>query len=335
MSLRRLVRPRRPEPAGQELTEEERRWMTTKHDDSVPLPPGAAEQLRPDNPRLRELRETYAALDLPVRDASRWHAEAVDDFLDLPWFRGDTLITWHARERPLVSRLKYLLLARHVAARDEQGLMERLGEDGAFGCWTWEYPGHPRVSRDLLESVLELGFLERELGLSARDSFRVLDIGAGYGRLAHRAAQAYENLGDWCCVDAIPESTFLSEWYLRFRGVAPPARVVALDRLDAELRPGEFDLAVNVHSFSECTERAVAWWVDRLAALRVPRLLVVPNDGRELLTQEADHTRRDFLPLLESAGYRRMRCEPVVDDPAVAELVPMGEDWFHLFARDD
>lgn len=334
MSLRRLTRPRRPEPPGAELTEEERRWMTTRHDDSVALPAGAESELQPDNPRLRELREAYAALDLPVRDASRWHPAAVDDFLDLPWFRGETLITWHARERPLVSRLKYLLLLHHVAARDERGLLDRLGEDGAFGCWTWEYPGHPRVSRDLLESVLELGFLERELSLSQRESFRVLDVGAGYGRLAHRAAQAYDNLADWCCVDAIPESTFLAEWYLGFRGVGPAARVVALDRMDEELRPDGFDLAVNVHSFSECTHTAVAWWAARLAELRVPRLLVVPNDGRELLTQEADHSRRDFLPLLEAAGYRRVRCEPVIDDPAVAELVPMGEDWFHLFARE-
>jgi hypothetical protein len=328
MSLRRLVRARSPHPSDAELvglTDAERRYMTSKHDTSVPLPLGAEAQLRPGNPRLVELREAYAALDLPALRASRWHAEAVDGFLDLRWFRGETLITWHERELPRVSRLKYLLLLRHLAARDELGLLGRLEEDGAFGCWTFSYPGEPRVSRDLLESVAELSFLEREVGLSGR---RVLDVGAGYGRLAHRAACAFPDLEEWCCVDAVPESTFLSEWYLGFRGVCPPARVVALDEIDG-LR--SFDLAVNLHSFSECTEEAVAWWVERLAAMRVPWLLVVPNDGRELLTQEADFSRRDFLPLLEGAGYRRARLEPVVDDPAAAELVPMGGDWLHLF----
>ncbi len=78
----------------------------------------------------------------------------------------------------------------------------------------------------------ELCFLERELGLRERERFSVLDIGAGYGRLAHRMAAAHaERLADYCCVDAVPESTFVSEYYLRHRGVAPPARVVE-PRLD-------------------------------------------------------------------------------------------------------
>ena len=89
-------------------------------------------------------------------------------FLDLRWFRGETLITWHYRELPRVTALKYFVLLRYVAERDTQGLLERLEEDGAFGCWTFEYPGYGRVSRDLLESVNEIAFLERELGLSAR-----------------------------------------------------------------------------------------------------------------------------------------------------------------------
>ncbi len=333
MRLRR--RPETPSDADLvRLTDEDRRYMTSKHDTSVALPPGAEAELQPGNPRLRELREAYAALDLPALRPSRWHAEAIDRFLELRYFRGETLITWHDRELPRVTRLRYFALLRHTAARDELGLLRRLQEDGAFGCWTFEYPGEPRVSRDLLESVLELNHLERVVGLSGRAPLRVLDVGAGYGRLAHRAAGAFDNLADWCCVDAIPESTFLAEWYLRHRGASPPARVVGLHRLDAELEPGGFDLAVNVHSFAECTYDAVAWWARRLAALRGPRLLVVPNHGRELLTHELDDTQRDFLPALEAAGYRRARLDPVVDDPAVADLVVMGDDWFHLFERE-
>ena len=53
----------------------------------------------------------------------------------------------------------------------------------------------------------------------------MLDIGAGYGRLAHRMSAAFPQLEDYCCVDAVPESTFLSEYYLRHRGCTPPARV--------------------------------------------------------------------------------------------------------------
>lgn len=328
MRLRR--RPREPEPPRElvELSEEDHRYLTSLYDDSVPLPEGAERELSEDNPRLRELREAYARLDLPALSPSRWHDEAIGSFLDLRWFRGETLITWHYRELPRISALKYYVFLRHVEERDPRGLLAKLGEDGAFGCWTFSYPGHPTVSRDLLQSVLELEFLERELGISGRDGFRVVDVGAGYGRLAHRMAQAYPNLADYCCLDAIPESTFLSDYYLRHRGCSPPARVVPLDAVDDGL--GSFDLAVNIHSWSECPEAAVGWWVDLLERLRVPRLLVVPNEPDRLVTLEADGSRRDFMPLLERAGYRLEKREPVIDDPAVRDLLRI-HDHFHLF----
>jgi hypothetical protein len=102
--------------------------------------------------------------------------------------------------------------------------------------------------------------------------------------------------------------------------------------VEAELDPGAFDLAVNIHSFPECTYAAVEWWAELLRRLAVPWLLIVPNEPDELLTLEADGTRRDFVPLLERAGYRLARSEPVVDDPAVAELIDL-QDRFFLFER--
>jgi SAM-dependent methyltransferase len=315
------------------LTPEDRRYLTEYYDATVPLPPGAAEELSDSNPRLRGLRETYAALDSPASSGSRWHRESIDAFLDLRYFRGETLITWHYRELPRITRLKYFVLMRYVAQHDLLGLLEELDEDGAFGCWTYSYPEYGRFSRDLLQSVNEISFLERQLRLSQRERFSVLDVGAGYGRLAHRMAAAYSNLVDYCCVDAIPESTFLSEYYLSYRKSAPPARVETLDAAD-ELTPGGFDLAVNIHSFSECTLAAIAWWVEQLRRLRIPQLLVIPNEPTELLSLEADGRRRDFGPLLEDAGYELVVREPVIGDPAVRELVPLT-DHFHLFRLGD
>jgi hypothetical protein len=313
-------------------TEDDKRHLARLYDDSVPLPPGAEAELTPDNPRLRELKEAYAAFDQPVRAPSRWNDASVGSFLDLRWFRGETLIYWHYRELPRISRLKFFVWARYLEDRDPLGLLGKLDEDGAFGCWTFDYPGRGRYSRDLLESVNELLFLDRELGLHERRRFSVLDVGAGYGRLAHRMTAAFEGVTDYCCVDAVPESTFVSDYYLRHRGCAPPARVVPLHRMAGELEPGAFDLALNIHSWSECTLDAVAWWVDELERLEVPRLLVVPNQPTELLSLEADGGRRDFAPLLERAGYRLVKREPVIEDAAVRELLRL-DDHFHLFER--
>jgi hypothetical protein len=327
----RMIAARRLAHPELRVTEEDRRWITTLHDTSVPLPQQAEAELTGDNPRLRDLRERYAALDLPALAASRWSREAVDDFLDLRFFRGETLITWHYRELRRVSELKYFVFARHVADHDQDGLLARLGEDGMFGCWTFSYPGYGRVSRDLLESVTEIGFLERRLEISRHPGFRVLDIGAGYGRLAHRMATAYPELGDYCCVDAVPESTFVSDWYLAYRDVQPPARVVALDEVEQQLEPGTFDLAVNVHSFPEMPYAAVEWWLAQVERLQVPRLLIVPNEPTALMTLEPDGSRRDFLPLVERAGYRLEHREPLIADPAVRGLLRL-DDHFHLFA---
>lgn len=298
-----------------------RRPKLALHDTSVPLPPGLAERLRTDHPRLAELRAAYAAIDLP---ASRWSAEARSSFLDLTHFRGETLITWHRRdEDPELTRLRCYVHLQAVAAADDLGLLGRLEEDGAFGCWTFAFEGHGRVSRDLLESVGELGFLHRHGALT--QTTRVLDVGAGYGRLAHRGTAA--GLGAWSCIDAIPESSFVCEAYLDHRGVTPPARVLTLPQADD--LAGAFDLAVNVHSFSEMPQAAVAWWLERLDA---PLLFVVPNEPDGLLSLEPDGTRRDLLPLLEAAGFRLTAREPVLADPAARTLLDLHDQRL-LFAR--
>lgn len=331
--LRRLtVQGPGPPPELVTITPEDRLYLTKHYQDTVPLPPRARAELAPDNPQLAELRRAYGALDTPALRPSRWNRGAVDYFLDLPWFRGETLFVWHYRELPRISQLKYFIYSRYVRDHDHLGLLNSLEEDGMFGCWTFSYPGWGDVSRDLLQSVNEIAFLDRSLHISDRAALSVLDIGAGYGRLAHRMTTALPNLADYCCVDAVPEATFLSQWYLDYRGCSPPARVVRLDRIEHDLQRGSFDLAVNIHSFSECPLAAVEWWIDRLARLEVPHLLVVPNDPEELLTSEPDGTRMDFAPALASAGYELELREPVIDDPAVRELFPL-RDCFHLFTR--
>lgn len=321
------------EPAHPELviTNEDVRYLTAVFDDTTPLPLSAA-ALTATNPELRDLRARYERFEAPVVVPSRWNKHAVNGFLDLRYFRGDTMIMWHYRELLRPTLLKYLLYAQYVRDRDSQGLLSRLSEDGAFGCWTFRYEGHPLYSRDLLESVNEIGFLERRLGLSRRSTFSVLDIGAGYGRMAHRMTCAYPNLADYFCVDAVAEATFLCDYYLRERGCTPPARSVPLDELD-RLVPGGVDVAVNIHSFPECTFAAIEWWIGLVRRLEIPTFLIIPNEPSDLLSLEPDGRRRDFRPLLEAAGYRLEHSEPVISDPAIRESVRL-RDHFFLFTRE-
>lgn len=323
----------RPDPEFGEilaLSDGERHYLEHGHDDRTPLPPGAEAELSAANPRLRELRARYAQLALPAAEHHMWRPESVAGGVDLRWFRGDNLYVWHYPEHPRAMGMKLFVRLRHLLAQGGGPVLERLSEDGAFGAWYVEVPSHGKLTRDRLDAAGELLFLDRRLGILQQDGLRVLDIGAGYGRLAHRLTEAVPGLADVCCVDAVPESTFLSEYYLRLRGCCPPARVLPLDEVTG-LQPGSFDLAVNVHSFSECTQVAVQWWAGQLARLRVPHLFVVPNEAEGLLSREADGSTRDLLPTLRAAGYAPIHDEPVIDDPAVRELTLL-HDRFHLFA---
>ncbi|MGI8557955.1 MAG: hypothetical protein ACR2ND_06570 [Solirubrobacteraceae bacterium] len=335
--LRRLVHRLRPGGAAKpypdvvRLTPADRKFLKTLHDDRTPLPEGAQGYLSRSNPRLRELRAAYDDVDLPVCAPSRWHEGAVDLGVDLHFFRGDTMFMWQYRELPRITELKYFVFANYIAARDDLGLLERLGEDGAFGCWTYRYEGRGAFSRDLLDSVNELLFLERQLSLSSRPGLSVIDIGAGYGRLGHRMTVAHPQLADYCCLDAVPESTFLCEYYLRQRGCTPPARAVPLHEVAASLKPDSFDLGVNIHSFSEMPLAAVSWWIGLLADLRVPHLFLIGNDGDRLVSLEEDGCHESFSGVLHQAGYRLTVSEPVIQDPAVRELLALT-DCFQLFA---
>jgi len=290
------------------------------------LPEGAAAYLRPDNPRLLELKRAYAALDPRVTTPLLWRRGHVTPY-DLRYFRGDNAYVWQARDG--AGEPNYALTAYYVKSIDVLGLLEQLEEDELFGVHAFEAAGR-KVSRDLLDSILEIHFLERHLGLCARRGLNVLDIGAGYGRLAHRMARALPALGSYVCADAVPVSTFLCEYYLRFRGVEPKACAVPLDQLVQVLARRSVDLAVSIHSFPECSVEAIGWWLDLLRRHNVPRLMIVPNPmehgGEKLITNAG----ASMQPLLESRGYRLAAKAPKYADPVVRRH-GVQSTWHYLF----
>ncbi len=256
-----------------------------------------------------------------------WTADYVQRDLRLTHFRGDNAYVWQFRNVRSRARAKYFAYLKYLSGIDQRQLLHRLEEDGLFGCWIFDYPGWPTVSRDLLDSVNELYFLDRHTGILRRPGMSVLDIGAGYGRLAWRALSAAPELGSYICVDAVPESTFICEYYLRFRACTK-AEVVPLYEVDERLASRTIDLAVNIHSFSEMTREAVNGWIERLAALRVPRLLIVPNDYEAFLTTEVDGSHLPFDQVLAAHGYALAVKEPVVPGPLRRSGL---KDHFFLF----
>jgi SAM-dependent methyltransferase len=296
------------------------------------LPSGAREYLCASNPRLVELRRQYALVDAPVVRHSRWNTAYVDSEIPLQRFRGDCAFIWQERDLNLPST--YLLTYYYLRATGHADLLDLLSEDDLFGVYTVK-AGASLVSRDRLDSAVEIAFLDRTLGISRRRACHILDIGSGYGRLAYRLTQAFENVSV-TCVDAVAESTFLCEYYLRFRGVSARAQAVSLSDIEAVLAERPIDAAVNVHSFSECPLSAIRWWLDLLSRVQVPYILVVPNagshDGTRLLSTEIDGSSLDFRPLFEERSYKLALTQPKYAEPALQRLGVTPTHYF-LFAR--
>ena len=133
------------EPAvpGVATSDEAREWAGVARPQCPACPDGAEGELRDDNPRLAELREAYAALDIPgdggvalERRACRrlprpalvpWR---VADHVALPLDAGET-------ER------RYRALLEHVAARDGSGYWTGSRRTGCSGAGRFAFPGPP------------------------------------------------------------------------------------------------------------------------------------------------------------------------------------------------
>jgi hypothetical protein len=312
------------------LDDEARRYARVSHNDEVPLPAGAEAALRHDNPKLVELEAAYDALDIPAAAHTQWRSGWLGRNLSLAWFRGDNAYVWQFRQLRSAANARMYLNLLDVELRDRLGLLKTLDEDGRFGAWTFTYGNRPPVSRDLLDSVNEINYLDARMSLSSIEGLRVLDIGAGYGRLAHRMSAALPNLAAYDCIDGVATSTFLCDYYLNYREVPDTVRVVRLDQW--ETLADEYDLAVNVHSFSECSLETIRWWLARIAERNIEWLLIVPNTPHELRSTELDGSMLDFSDEVRKAGYEQVDERPVNESDELRELIDL-HDTFHLFRR--
>ena len=183
-------------------------------------------------------------------------------------------------------------------------------------------------------SILEISFLDRHLGLARRERITLLDVGAGYGRLAHRLATAFPGKARILCTDAVPESTFLCEYYLDFRGVADRTEVVPLDEIGTRLRTDRIDVATNIHSFSECPLSAVEWWLDAIVGARVRYLMVAMECAGRLLTTEPNGAHIDLMPAIRSRGFRPVAVESKYEGaPSLQRLGIARDTCMFLFER--
>ncbi len=291
------------------------------------LPDGAANYLQATNPTLQNLQHQYTLFDKQVTTPLVWTDARVRPE-DILYFRGDNAYVYQLRG-PNMNIMAYALTTLYVKSIDSLGLLTRLSEDDCFGNYTFTID-NKCVSRDLLDSIMEIDFLEKHLNLSQSDDMTILDIGAGYGRLAHRMVTALPNIQRYLCTDAVAISSFISDYYLRFRGTTDKTQIVPLHNIETTLNQQPVKLAINIHSFSECTISAIAWWLALLQKQAVKYLMIVPNAGNHGGQQLLTHDGQDFGAVIEAHGYKLMAKEPKYRDLLIQQFA-INPTYYYLF----
>lgn len=291
------------------------------------LPAGASDYLQKNNPKLEYLIKKYNTFNSEVTTPLVWtDAHVKSD--DIVYFRGDNAYVWQLRGQNM-NILGYALTTYYVKSIDKLQLLDLLDEDDLFGNFTFRIDNR-LISRDLLDSIIEIYFLEKHLNISKLNKTTILDIGAGYGRLAHRMVTSMPQISSYLCTDAVAISSFISDYYIKFRKVDKVAKVIGLDAIERALAEKPVDIAINVHSFSECKISAIDWWVSLLSRYKVRYLMIVPNaaghGGERLLTHEGG----DFSEVIKKYGYNLIAKEPKFRDPVV-QAFGINSTYHYLF----
>lgn len=262
--------------------------------------------LGPDVPDAARRAHFEALLAPPPGELSFWSGWL--DPSDPPDFRGEVSVSqgaaheasnWGGAALLDAYRLQHL----HALAEDRLGLLHGMVEDGAYGALRFTVGGRI-VSRDMLDSAMELNFVARHVGLQRGDAFTWADIGAGWGRLVHRCLEGFP-AARGMALDAVPYSSWTAEHYLRHRGVLGRADVGGRALL-VGARPL---VASNVHSWSEAPIASIRAWLDALAGAGTPWLFFVPHD-RTAVSLEGDGPGQPILPEITARGWTLVAEQP-------------------------
>lgn len=185
------------------------------------------------------------------------------------------------------SKVEFARIAKEAFANpiDPDGALR----DVEFGGVVHRTPSGT-ATRMWLDANTEIRFIQKHCPLEAP---RVLEIGAGYGRLA----AIYNPLcARYVTVDAVPISTQISRFYCS--RYAPDVEVWDLEEFATNAIPGLFDLAINIHSWNECSVEQVKQWLDVLVGLEVPWLFAVSHGKGSGAWRTQEHRQPSFRHLL-------------------------------------
>ena len=109
---------------------------------------------------------------------------------------------------------------------------------------------------------------------------------------------------------------------------------MALDEVEKFFQKHQIDLAINIHSFSECAIASIEWWIKLVRKNQVKYFMIVPNcgknQGQELTSIESDRTERRYDHLLAENNYELVCRQPKFLDPKV-QACGVSPTYYYLY----
>jgi hypothetical protein len=255
---------------------------------------------------------------------------------DLQNFRSEVFMSQVASHDPSNYGAEALLRAyeralAYARSVDALGCLTRFDDRGAYGGMRFRSSDGTIVSRDILDSTLELNFLARYFALEDLLTATVVDIGAGYGRFIARFLDMFHS-SRALALDVTPLASFAAETYLTYLGAMERCTIGGRGAL-AEATLSGLVIACNIHSWSEAPLASIEAWLDALDQRSAPFLFLVTHDARAD-SWEHDGSRKPFLPAIEERGYSCVADQPQYGwgDEGREALYPSSH--YRLFARD-
>ena len=95
--------------------------------------------------------------------------------------------------------------------------------------------------------------------------------------------------------------------------------MIPLDEIESNTDIDGIDLAINIHSFSECQLDAINWWVSLIRTKKIQYAFIIPNavidTGNVLATNDGE----EFSFIFEKFGYKLIAKEPKYRDSVLQE----------------
>lgn len=291
------------------------------------IPNNAKKYLHSKNPRLIQLKSDYQKFLAKNFKKGLWTENYLKNE-DLLFFRGDNPYVYQKRGNQL-SIFAYLITYFWFKSKDKANDLFFFKEEISFGIYNFVID-EKNITRDLLDSFNEIEFLKENVFKNHENKVKVLEIGAGYGRLAKWLTKNTKFIEHYYCIDGIPESTFISEYFLKKYHKIDNVTVVPVNMKESLVEKDNITLAINIHSFSEMTFDFVKFWIKEVTRLKILYLFIVPNAGHNFEGELVSFDKVNFRNLIESKGYELVLKRTKYLDPYVQKY-GLNPTVYYLF----